>query len=394
MTGTALNQFNDFVEATGPTYVTGPRSLINEAVKNTYYFGQLASGDDQARKMIRGGADIRESLFFQDNGTFETYLPGAEHDWKNPQRLEKVKTYWRFCLAHMSWVEQEILLNERINYGSEEAKFQQYVEIRNEKEALMWTAMWNGLENLLWAEPNADTMEAEAGTEPFSIPAFLNEATNGLFLPLDGGTNWTTVEGLDPTAASTDSKWKPQTATYSSEAVNNQDNIISSLDELVQDVEFQIPTMHKQYFEDPTMNRQMILTTKKGRAAYAQLLREGQDHYVVGNQDPAYPDPQYYGIPIKRVSTLETATLYGNTSSDDTVAEDSADNKGPRFYVINGNYMYPVFHQEMYFEKKEVTKHHNVPDTWVCPVSTWYNMICTSRQRQGILSPSGDRYYA
>lgn len=389
--GTALAEFADFVEGTGPTYVTGPKHLVNEAVLHTYYFGRLVKGNVSKKRMIRGGSDIRESLFFEDNGTFETYLPGATHNWKNPQKLKKVKTYWRFTMVHMSWTDQEILFNERITEGSIEAQFHAYVDIRNEKEALMWSAKWNGLEGLLFATPDKDTMEAEEGTEPYSLFAFVNEDTNGLFGTNYTGETWTTVEGLDPTV---NTKFKPQQLTYNSTTLNDPGNIISMLDELYMDVHFERPPTHKEYFEDPRLNKQMILTTKIGRKAVMVLLRNHQDRFVAGPQDPAYNDPQFNGVPIVRVDSLETANLYDDGSNGVTT-EALADTtkRGPRFYMVNGNYIYPVFHRERYFFKDEVSRHHNVPDTWVCPVATWYNLICTSRQRQGVLSPNGNFYY-
>lgn len=396
--GNPLSEFNDFVEGTGPTYVTGPKSLVNEAVKNTYYFGRLMQGDVAATKMIQGGSDIRESIVFRDNGTHEYYAPGANHSWKNPQRLEKIRAYWRFSMAHMSWTEQEILLNERVAYGTDTARFHQYVDIRNEKELLMWTAKWNGMETQLWKEPDKAKMEGEGAgfTEPYSIPAFINEDTDGLFARQSSGT-WTVVEGIDPTASDVDGKFTPQQLTYDSETLNDAGNPLSMFDEMFQDVHFEQPSMHKQYWEDPRLNKQMILTTKVGRKAIMVLLRAGNTGgYVTGSQDAAYPDPLYNGIPVARVSELEVATLYDDGSSGNTTEDTSAGSAiaGPRFYWVNGNYLYPVFHRDRYFAKHEVTKHHNVPDTWVCPIATWYNVICTSRQRQGILSPSTDLYYA
>ncbi len=393
MVGTPLSQFNDFVEGTGPTYVTGPKSLINEAVKNTYWFGRLIQGAKSKKKMLQGGANIRENLVFQDNGTFQTYLPGQTHDWKNPQRLKKLQIEWRYTLAHMAWVEQEILNNEIISYGTNDARFQQYVDIRNEKEMLMWTSKWNGLEDLLWAQPDSSSMESTDGTEPYSIPAFINEEANGLwgqFLGMSDSRTFTTVENLDPKDTSLSLRWQPQQASYSpakntAADVGDPLFLMSAFDDIFQDVMFEQPPTMKQYWEDPRYNKFMIVTTKAGRSQFMRLMRLQQDHFIAGPQDASYPDPQFNGIPVQRASTLETAALYNNAGSP--VTEDNATSSGARYYLVNSEYLYPVFHTQRYFYKHEVTKHHNVPDTWVCPVATWYNIICTSRQRQGIVSP-------
>ena len=397
MTGTALADFNDFVEGTGPTYVTGPMSLVNEAVKNTYWFGRLIQGKRSKKKMLQGGSNIRESMIFKDNGSFETYQPGASHSWTNPQRLQKVTVEWRYTMAHMSWVEQEILLNEIISYGTEDAKFHEYVNLRNEKETLMWTALWNGLEDLLWQVPFPAQMEgtAIAATEPFSIPAIVNENTDGLFDPLTSAA-FTALGGVDPTAAAVDNKFTPQQRTYSADSATLSTGIFSNLDNLMDDVEFeQAPTM-QQYWEDPRFNKFMIVTSTRGRSIYKTLLRSSQDHFVAGPQDPAYHDPQYYGIPIQRASTLDGLALYSNNAGtallDEFTDAGGTAGRGPRYYCLNAEYLYPVFHTQRYFHKQDVTKHHNVPDTWVCPIQVWYNLMFPSRQRHGILSPSGSVY--
>lgn len=390
MSGVSLSNFLDFVEGTTSTYINGPMGLVMEAVKNTYWFGRLIQGQRSKKKMIAGGANIRHSMIFQDSGSLETYLPGANHNWKNVQRLKRVQVEWRYAMAHMSWVEQEIINNEIVAYGDDEARFCEFVNIRNEKETICWASIWNGLENLLWQVPFPGDMEDADGTEPQSIPFHINEDANGLFDPQTEAA-FTTKQGLDPTSSALAGRYAPKAQTYGSAAVNNADNIISRLDDLSEQLTFEQPPTMKQYWEDPRYNKQMIVTTRRGRAIYKQLLRQHQDHFVAGPQDPAYPDPQYFGIPIQRASTLEGLALYDSGSS--TLADEfGASAKGPRFYVLNAEYLYPVFHARRYFYKYEVTKHHNVPDTWVLPIAVWFNTICTSYQRQGILSPTGSVY--
>ena len=88
--GTALSGFNSFAEATGPLYMTGDRYIVNEAQNQTYSFASLCMGDRGKKKMVQGGADIRESITFQSNGTARFHKPGDTQDWVNPQNLQKV----------------------------------------------------------------------------------------------------------------------------------------------------------------------------------------------------------------------------------------------------------------------------------------------------------------
>ena len=392
MSGVALSNFLDFVEGTTSTYINGPMGLVMEAVKNTYWFGRLIQGQKAKKKMISGGANIRHSLVFQDSGSLETYLPGASHNWRNVQRLQRVQVEWRYAMAHMSWVEQEIINNEIVAYGDDEARFCEFVNIRNEKETICWASIWNGLENLLWQVPFPADMESADGTEPNSIPFHINEDTDGLVNPRTEAA-FTTKQGLSPTAAAVAGRYTPQQQTYTTNTINTN-NIIAAFDNISERLTFEQPPTMQQYWEDPRYNKQMIVTTRRGRAIYKSLLRQHQDHFVAGPQDPAYPDPQYYGIPIQRASTLEGLALYSNAAATALLDEftDAGAAQGPRFYFFNAEYLYPVFHARRYFYKYEVTKHHNVPDTWVLPIAIWFNLIATSYQRQGIVSPVGAMY--
>src|SRR6188508_2347643 len=179
--GTPLAQFNDFAEATGSTYVQSLSDLpVNLAGKRTYLWPKMFSNNGYP---CGGGEDIRRSLVYKDNGTYEQYLPGASHTWANPQRLAKATAQWRFTMVHMSWVDQEIILNDKVTYGTDDAIFEEFVRIRDEKEMIMWTAKSNGIERDIWAVPNKLTMEgtAAANTAPYSLFAFNNEHANGLF---------------------------------------------------------------------------------------------------------------------------------------------------------------------------------------------------------------------
>ena len=50
---TSIRNFLDFMDATGPVYLTGPDVLINEAVKRNYLFGDLIREKNQAIEGIK-----------------------------------------------------------------------------------------------------------------------------------------------------------------------------------------------------------------------------------------------------------------------------------------------------------------------------------------------------
>jgi hypothetical protein len=102
---------------------------------------------------------------------------------------------------------------------------------------------------------------------------------------------------------------------------------------------------------------------------------------------------------VKYVNALTSATLYPNhttiASATDNIAEGTnatGNRQGPRYYWLNSEYLYPCFHEQMFFARQKVREHFNDPDTFVMPVRTWGNFKCTSRMRQGLVRPHGALY--
>jgi len=387
MSGTILSAFSDFVEGTTPAYVQSPTNWVNAAGKRRYQWMRMFD----EKKSLAGGEDIRASIVFKDNGSYEHYLPGANHDWVNPQRLQYVKIPWRFDMVHKSWVDQELILNDKIRYGSESAIMEAFVSLNHEKDVISMTSLANGMEESMFAVPDKATMEDADSTSPspMSLFAWINEDANGLFGENYTGNTWTTVGGITPTAASVDGQFTPGQVTYGNRTDGDADNTIAGLDDLFMTCDWEQPPTLTEYFNDPVLSKQRILTSKQGRKDMMFLTRSGTDSYAAGHQDPGVPDPMMHGVPITYVSELDTAAIYDD-GSNGLAVEASADLAGARFYMWNGNFLYPVCHSARFLERDKPSRHHNVPDTWVVPTYCWWNLMCTSRKHQGILSPSAD----
>lgn len=392
MTNPLIN-FNDFMAATGSLHIRGPKSFINAASKHTYFMSRLIAGRFANKKLLRGGANIKFSIFFDGNGTGEWYLPGQPQNYPNPQRLIQATDHFRFNRVSMTWTEQEFILNQS---SGGTGQFQQFVDIKAFKEALMWTEKWKLMEESLWAQPDKDTMEGDtaAHTRPKSIMVHVNEDPNGQWgSGWYAAKTWTTKAGINPTDPEVMGQYQPQRALYTNATGGAEGNIISAMDDLWQDVQFEAPTMHREYFENPSIRSQMIVTSKRGRTIYMGLLRNHQDRFIAGNQDPAYPDPQFHGLPVVRSSEFERG-LYYNGGANTPATEFGATNKGPRYLFLTGQHLYPTFHKQRYFFKDEVMRHPNVPDTWMFPVRTYMQTICDNPRKQGIVAPSGSVYTA
>lgn len=437
MAGTPLQTFNDFMAATGPTYLTSADAVINEAVKNTYAFSRLLK-DKTSEATIQGGNEIRDVIMFDDSSTYDHYLPNDTFNWRNAQVLDTIKCPWRFSIDHMSWTDHEVELNSGEGAGRDYVKAQ-YKRLKRQKEQRMWTSLLNGFEDDLWRTTfgNSAEMEGSGGKLPFSLPAFINEVPdfNNAYgnrggLPL----GWSTIMGLANNSTNSvttgEDRWTNQISYYDPDVAANQamapfsgiensrvngqtfsadiGGLIPAFDEMFLKVQFQPPSTKQEYFEKPTLQRQMILCSRAGINKYKQALRAANDT-LVSYQDPAYNNPSYSGIELMYCSNLDTAQIFPALSSGSTqrtayttdiVAASTTTgasefqsgtggviDPGPRYWWVNGNYLTPIYHSRRYFSKHDVMKHPNQPFTYVQVVDCWWNLFCSSRQRMGIVAP-------
>jgi hypothetical protein len=229
MAGTPLQTFNDFMAATGPTYLTSADAVINEAVKNTYAFSRLLK-DKTSEATIQGGNEIRDVIMFDDSSTYDHYLPNDTFNWRNAQVLDTIKCPWRFSIDHMSWTDHEVELNSGEGAGRDYVKAQ-YKRLKRQKEQRMWTSLLNGFEDDLWRTTfgNSAEMEGSGGKLPFSLPAFITEVPdfNNAF-GIRGSTplGWTSVMNLSNNATSStttgEDRWTNQISYYNTAATPNK----------------------------------------------------------------------------------------------------------------------------------------------------------------------------
>ena len=386
--GSALETFNDFMTATGPTFLTSANDVVNEAVKHKYVLRRFLKGADMAR-VVQGGTKIKDSLMFDEKSTRRHYQPNDTFTWQNPQVLDEWETDWRFTVDHMSWTDHELELQigEGMTTG---ARHQVYKRVKRVKEQRMWTSFLNGFEEDLWAAPSYADMEDSGGSQPYSLACFINEnALSGQApgAPHDDGsaTDWATLEGIDP---GTESKWRCQQSTYGNDLTYGPDSkLFGAFDEMYYKVRFDsLPT--KEEFGAGSSGAQFIACSRSGLIHYQTMLRASQDLFV-SKQDPAYMTPKYAGIDLVYVSELDTASIFLDDAASDAFTTEAAHTKkGGRYWFIDGTYINPVFHTRRYMKRHPVMRHPNQPFTWTQPVDCWHNLICRSVQRQGMVSPS------
>jgi hypothetical protein len=441
----SISTFNDFMTATGPSYLTSADQVINEAVKNTYAFSRLLKGKT-AEQTIQGGTEIRDVIMFDDSRTYDHYQPNDTFVWRNPQVTDYVRAPWRFHIDHMSWTDAEVELNAGETSASTKVA---YKRLKRIKEQRMWTSMLNGFEEDLWAPPSIANMESDSGKLPYSLPFFLTEVGQNYggaighrgTAPYTATTNTShTVMRISPF---TENRWTNLLELYNCEAAGlnpananwgttatpsldgdtvynqsgtaatfNVPNLFNAMDTMFMRLKYEAPSTRQQYFENDNLNRQMILTSRVGVQNYRNALRQSNDT-LVSYQDASYSSPSYAGIDVTYCSDLDTAAIYpagaaavtqsiggfnaagavitaGAPVSSGGFGTEFGTNtivKAPRYYFVNGNYLTPIFHSRRYFKQHEVLRHPNQPFTYVQPVDCWSNLFCNSRQRHGVVAP-------
>ncbi len=414
MAGQQLTAYLDLVNRTGSGVFSSKEDIVNDAVKNTYGISPFLRGKG-INELFKGGKNITDEWFPDEGSTATTHLPGATFSWSSPNTSKYWTAPWRFVMDHMSFIDQEDDLN-----GPEQmtgmGRFQQVKSMMYGKKQRLMTSVMNKMDNLFFAEPDADLMEVTSSgslaTEPYSLGVFVNEYTSGQFNGAgSAGTAWTTVEGINPTSSG-NSKWKNAYATYDSSAltataatgtaitgINNSGDVIAGFDDMITRVNFVPPTSFQEYFERPEVDRMFISTSRKGYNHFMASTRARQSTWVWtgGGNNPNIGGLNYMGIPIHYWQGLDAATLYPNNrtlgSADNNVAEGNSGSAnanmglGPRYYFLHPKYMLPVFHEKWYIRFRPQITPSDQPEATIVPVSTWYNFVCRSRQRQGILSP-------
>lgn len=381
--GSPLSAFSQFVLDTPAIYLTDAKSVIVEAQKRTYFLSRLLQGDHLER--IQGGQKIKDVIIFDDASTMTDYQPNDTFTYQMPQVQTQHAAPWRFTMDHASWTDHEEALNEGITM---EAKKAEYKKLKETIYARAVTSMMNGFENRLWASPHGQKaeMESDSGRTPYSIPALLNEETNGL------PYGWTTVEQVNP---ATESNWKPTKVLYDyNDPVDldgSQNGLLDAFEDMLLRLTWNPPKWEegKRYFEKPGDERtRVIACSRYGMTLFKYVCRERNDRLISVN-NPAIPGINFNGIDLEYVNALDSAALYatGSAGTYNTETASATTTQGPRYYWLDARYLKFFVHGGHFMDRKVLPKNMSQPFTNVMIWDTWWNLFCRSRKRLGIISP-------
>ena len=358
--GNAILQFQDFVAGTIPAKISGPNDIINDAVNRTYFMAAAMKGR-MADEVVQSGSSIIDRWQGRTGSQFEFYGAGATFNPQPEETLTNLGAAWRFAKDCWVWTDQEIELNSA---GSEAEINTQWVNLKKSKEQAARLSMLNGMEAAFFAVPNFGTMEnmAQTGGRPYALGCFITE--NGIQPP-----GWTgTVEQADPVA---NPYWRNQVANYAAQAIDT--SLIPAFDQMWRQVKFEsVPTM-EEYMRNTKFNKMRIYSNLDGVKSFVRYLRSSNDRNMPMNDAGwANQDPVYGGIPVSWIEVLEN---YNYALGQ------------PRFWWINFDDIWPVWHSKRYMRRMDPMNALNQPYTWVVYLDCWYNVFCRSRRRQGIIVP-------
>ena len=395
MAGSPLDVLTDIAKTTSPAFLSSETAFVNEARKRTYVLPRFMSGKDMS-DMVQGGETIRDDIFLDVQSSYEHYHPNAPFTYSNPQLLTQWQVPWRFTKAEAVYTAQELGINQ--GQMNQTARALRFKKVLNGKMLNLFTDYCNGMEDDFWAQPDYSEMEAAGGKTPQSLACFVHEfnVSGGVAgRPRDkDGATYTTVQNIDP---STETKWGNLVENYTSDAANTtptdiQETTLSLFRAMTKQYrKLKFSTLPKgQEYSDPGTSPNFMCASNNGLALYEDGLRVNQDTFVfVGRQDPSFMGPTFRGMPIVYIDTLDAAALYDDGSSG-LATEAAANNSGPRFYMLNGQYICKVWHSDRYFHREDPIRPSGQPFTRIQLLDCWHNNVCRSRRRHGLIVPSND----
>lgn len=386
--------FSDFISMTAPKIWSDKDKFTNNLQRTGgYILPRLLMGREGGAS-VAGGERIREYLLTRPNQTFRFHGPNdPTPGWTLANHSDKTEVPYRFAEAYTGYTAQETELNE----GDMALCWKR---VRDAKLGALWTAVAEGVENSLAAQPDNANMETFAANpgKPYSIFAGVNEQTGGRFGTVTtatgalGETPWAADGAIQGLARTTSNNWQCAQQSYGVVAsagwdVTSLNNIAVAFSNMWRKVQFKSPGIHTKYFEDAANFRQVIFASNDGCSKFEHVLRRSNNTLPM-MQDPAYSSSQYHGIPIEYWPALDSATLYSAVGATTTCGtEATADITGPRYYWLNFNHVRVFWHPSFYMKLLDQFHPENQRTTTIIPVETWFNLFFNSLRHQGIVYP-------
>jgi len=355
--------------------------------------------------VVQGGSKMRGDVMIRDISTARNYKPGEKQTWPDPQVLDNWEVDWRFTVDHIAWNDQQVELNASTNLR-EEIQHQEFVSMRKKLTMRTVTSLAHEMEDQLWALPSYADMEQSAGKVPQSLALFSNElgvvtGANGVGLYASyqsGNSGNDSVQGLSKV---TYPLWDNARAGYDVYGGHANGHLFEAFDEIMLDLSYgPLPGPQGAEMSDPMSRPYVCATNKDGFRMFQSSLRQNQDWFRMGPQNPAYPGPNFDGVELVYVKALDTAEIYptaeaaADTSTHSTYSNYDDDsgpaNRGPRFHFFDFQTLHKSVYSNRIFKRLPMKSPSNQVTDHVIPVDNWHNNMCRDLRRQGIVYPTTD----
>lgn len=355
MAGKSLSLCLDFIAYTGERQVSGPQDILNEAVSHTHLLGDLLSGK-KADQVVRTGKFLSNHVQFGYGTGFSFYLPNETFSEQLQDFNTEQKFYMRY--AHDSWS----ITDQEMEMNGQGDQYEQKKDLIFSKRQATRIRTFENMESALWASASEATMEGDSGaTNPYSIPAWITES---------GATAFSSRANIP----SSQTLSRNQVSTYSAATIDT--TLKPALREITRKVNFKTPRTMEQYISETKWQKFIIVTNGDGHDIYAKQTEQSNAQLVGGGKDMGVysaGDLPWAGIPVRYIAGMDNI---GYTTGE------------PRFMFINSDYLYPVFHSGAYFRELKPMNSKAQPYTWTTHTDVWYQLLCLSPMRQGIVVPA------
>jgi len=95
----ALSTFNDFVDTTGPSFLTSAEDVVNEACRNNYLLRRFLKGKGP-QEVVQGGTKIKDTMMFDEKNSLQYYQPNERYGpWGSPSAVQGAQALERATLV-------------------------------------------------------------------------------------------------------------------------------------------------------------------------------------------------------------------------------------------------------------------------------------------------------
>lgn len=354
-----LENFADYVLATNTAIMKArtESGVLQEVQNQTNLTGRLMKGKSTSQ-VIKSGKSISTYSQFTAGTQDSFYQPGESFVNAIEDFTSQLTFKWRYLHSSFSYAKQELVLNE--NSKDEAGINAQNIDLLKNRRQGQRTGQFNTVESAWWTTPSLATMETAAtATRPSSIRCYITE--DGL-VP----SGYTTLAGTS------NALYRNQVSNYTAGAVDT--GLKDAFANMWRKINFDTPPTMAKYWEDTKLSRCMILTDINGAATYQRLTEQANDRLIGSGKDLGVyaGDLPYNNIPVSYITQMDDIA-YASTA--------------PRYFFVNSDYLFPVWHTDAYFDEMKPMNSVNQPYVYTVHVDLWYQLVCPSRQRLGIVCP-------